>query len=438
MALTSEEILAFRKKHFLATAVHYYQEPLQLVRAKGEYVFDEKGRQYLDCIGGIVCISAGHNHPKIKERMLKMLQEDEIQHISLLYLNSHPVELAKELLKEAPEGVDRVFFTNSGSEANELAFLAARQATGETIVVNLRHSYHGATSAALAQCGHGTWKFRAQPNALNVSAMEPYCYRCPFGKKPDSCSLECAKNVETTIQTSTHGKIAAFIAEPVMGVGGFISPPKEYFEEVVKIVHRYGGKYISDEVQTGAGRTGESYLFTKALGIKADMVTMAKGLGNGAAIGATMMKTEVSDSMAGKLFFNTFGSDPYQTMQAKLTLEIIREEKMMENAKRMGAYLQDGFRQLMKIHNLIGEVRGRGLLMGFELVKDRETKEYAPQETLHLMEKCREKGVLLGKGGLFGNVVRIAPALSITQKQCDEVLRAVDESLTEMRNESGK
>jgi len=435
MALTSEEILAFRKKHFISTAVHYYQEPLHLVRAKGEYVFDEKGRQYLDCIGGIVCISAGHNHPKIKERMLKMLQEDEIQHISLLYLNSHPVELAKELLKEAPEGVDRVFFTNSGSEANELAFLAARQATGETIVINLRHSYHGATSAALAQCGHGTWKFRAQPAALNVSAMEPYCYRCPFGKKPDSCSLECAKNVETTIQTSTHGKIAAFIAEPVMGVGGFIAPPKEYFEEVVKIVHRYGGKYISDEVQTGAGRTGESYLFTKALGIKADMVTMAKGLGNGAAIGATLMKTEVSDSMAGKLFFNTFGSDPYQTMQAKLTLEIIREEKMMENAKRMGAYLQDGFRQLMKKHALIGEVRGRGLLMGFELVKDRETKEHAPKETLQLMEKCREKGVLLGKGGLFGNVIRIAPALSISQKQCDEVLRAVDESLTEMRNE---
>lgn len=436
MAMTTEEILAFRKKHFLATAVHYYKDPLQLVRAKGEYVYDEKGREYLDCIGGIVCISAGHNHPKIKEQIQKMLDEDEIQHISLLYLNSHPVELAKELLKEAPEGVDRAFFTNSGSEANELAFMAARQATGETIIINLRHSYHGGTSAALAQCGHGTWKFRGQPAALNVSAMEPYCYRCPFGKKPDSCSLECAKNVETTIQTSTHGKIAAFIAEPVMGVGGFISPPKEYFEEVVQIVHRYGGKYISDEVQTGAGRTGESFLFTKALGIKADMVTMAKGLGNGAAIGATLMKTEVSDSMAGKLFFNTFGSDPYQTMQAKLTLEIIREEKLMENAKKMGDYLQDGIRNLMKKHLLIGEVRGRGLLMGFELVKDRNTKEYAPQETITLMEKAREKGVLLGKGGLFGNVIRIAPPLSINQKQCDQILRVIDESLTEM-NKAG-
>lgn len=433
--MTTDEILAFRKKHFLATSVYYYKNPLHLVKARGEYVYDSEGREYLDCIGGIVCISAGHNHPKIKEQMLKMLKEDEIQHTSLLYLNSHPVELAKELLKEAPEGIDRVFFTNSGSEANELAFLAARQATGETIVINLRHSYHGGTSAALAQCGHGTWKFRAQPAALNVSAMEPYCYRCPFGKKPDSCSLECAKNVETTIQTSTHGKIAAFIAEPVMGVGGFISPPKEYFEEVIKIVHRHGGKYISDEVQTGAGRTGEAFLFTKALGIKADMVTMAKGLGNGAAIGATMMKTETSDSMAGKLFFNTFGSDPYQTMQAKVTLEVIREEKLMENAKAMGSYLQDGIKNLMKNHLLIGEVRGRGLLMGFELVKNRESKEHAVAETATLMEKCREKGVLVGKGGLFGNVIRIAPPLSINQKQCDQVLKVIDECLTEMKKE---
>ena len=433
--MTTDEILAFRKKHFLATSVFYYKNPLHLVKARGEYVYDLEGREYLDCIGGIVCISAGHNHPKIKEQILKMLKEDEIQHTSLLYLNSHPVELAKELLKEAPEGVDRIFFTNSGSEANELAFLAARQATGETIVINLRHSYHGGTSATLAQCGHGTWKFRAQPSALNVSAMEPYCYRCPFGKKPDSCSLECAKNVETTIQTSTHGKIAAFIAEPVMGVGGFIAPPKEYFEEVVKIVHRYGGKYISDEVQTGAGRTGESFLFTKALGIKADMVTMAKGLGNGAAIGATLMKTESSDSMAGKLFFNTFGSDPYQTMQAKVTLEVIREEKLMENAKFMGTYLQEGIKNLMKNHSLIGEVRGRGLLMGFELVKDRESKEYAIAETVNLMEKCREKGVLVGKGGLFGNVIRIAPPLSINQKQCDRVLKVIDECLTEMKKE---
>ncbi len=432
MSTSTEEILKTRKKHFLSTAVHYYKEPLQLVRAKGQHVYDEKGREYLDCIGGIVCISAGHNHPRIKAAMLKMLESDEIQHTTLLFLNEHATLLAEQLIKEAPTGIDRVFFTNSGSEANEAAFMAARQVTGETVIVNLRHSYHGSTAAALSHCGHNTWRFRAQPSASTTSAMEPYCYRCPFGKEPKSCALECAKNVETTIQTTTHGKIAGFIAEPVMGVGGFITPPNEYFLEVAKIVHKYGGKYISDEVQTGAGRCGSNFLLTKEIGIDADMITMAKGLGNGAPIGAVMMKTESSDSLTGKFFFNTFGSDPYQTMQAKVTMDIIHDEQLIENSRAMGAYLMDSLKGMMKNHPLIGDVRGRGLLLGFEMVKDRTTKEYASAETALVMELCREKGVIVGKGGLFGNVVRLAPPLSITRAQCDQLLTAIDQALTEV------
>lgn len=429
MKKTTEEVLAVRKKHFVATATHYYKTPLQLVKAKGQYVYDEEGREYLDAVGGIVCISAGHNHPKIKEGLKKLLEDDEIQHTTTLYLNRHSTDLAVELMKEAPEGIDRVFFTNSGSEANEMAFLAARASTGETMVVNLRHSYHGCTSGALASCGHGTWRFRAQPVTGVTSAMEPYCYRCPFDKKPESCALECAKNVETTIQTTTNGKIAAFIAEPVMGVGGFISPPDAYFHEVVKIVHKYGGKYISDEVQTGAGRCGGALLLTKELGIQADMVTMAKGLGNGAPIGAVMMKSPESEALSGKMLFNTFGSDPYQTLQARLTIEIIGEEKLIENAKARGAQLVDGMRQLMKSHRLVGDVRGRGLLLGMELVKDQKTKEYASSETVEFMELCREKGLLVGKGGLHGNVIRLAPPLSLTREQADRILKIFDECL---------
>jgi 4-aminobutyrate aminotransferase-like enzyme len=256
---TNDELMDVRKKHFLPTAYLYHKDPIHLVKAQGTYVFDEKGKRYLDGIGGIVCISAGHNHPKIKKALLEMLNEDQIQHTSLLYMSRPVADLTEKLVSKSPKGLDRAAFTNSGSEANELAFLAARQATGETMVVNLRHGYHGGTSGSLANCGHHTWRFRAQPVASTASAMEPNCYRCPFGKKPESCSLECAQNVETTIQTATHGKIAAFIAEPVMGVGGFITPPKEYFHEVTKIVHNYGGKYISDEVQTGAGRCGRRY-----------------------------------------------------------------------------------------------------------------------------------------------------------------------------------
>ncbi len=431
-SMANEDILALRKTHFIDTAYTYYKEPLQLVRASGCYVYDEKGNQYLDCIGGIVCISAGHNHPKIKQGILEMLQNDEIQHTSLLYLNPHVTRLAQKLVSEAPNGIEKCAFTNSGSEANELAFMAARHATGETMVVNLRHGYHGGTSGTLAQCGHHTWRFRSQPVANVTSALEPNCYRCPFNKTPDTCALECAKNVETTIQTSTHGKIAAFIAEPVMGVGGFITPPREYFEEVARIVHNYGGKYISDEVQTGAGRCGGNFLLTKELGIDADMVTMAKGFGNGAAIGAVLLKNDISQSLAGKLYFNTFAGDPYQAMQALKTMEIIEEEKLIENARVQGQYLRDGLTNLMKTHSIIGDVRGRGLLMGMELVKDRQSKAYATEECGRLMDLCKDRGLLIGKGGLFGNVVRLAPPLSITREQVDFMVDVLDKALAEV------
>lgn len=427
---STEAIAQIRKKHFLKTATHYYEVPLQLVRARGCYVYDEEGREYLDAIGGIVCISAGHNHPRIKEKLKSMLDNDEIQHTSMIYFNGHVADLAVALLKRAPNEIDRVSFTNSGSEANELALMAARQATGESFVINLRHSYHGGTSGVLANCGLSTWRFRAQPVSHVASAVEPYCYRCPFQKKPDSCALECAKNVESTIQTCTNGKIAALIAEPVMGVGGFISPPKEYFEALVRIAHNYGGKYISDEVQTGVGRAGGAFYLSKELGIDADMITLAKGLGNGAPIGAVLMKSESSDALGDKFHFNTFGGDPYQAAQALATIEIIDDERLIERAHTMGAYLKEGLEELQKRHLLIGDVRGRGLLLGIELVSDRGTKAYARPQTLKLLEQCRKRGLLLGKGGYFGNVIRIAPPLSIDQAQCERIIQVLDESLS--------
>ncbi len=425
-------LLASRARHFLPNAHHYHSEALQLVKAQGVYVWDEQGRRYLDAIGGIVCISAGHNHPKIKQKLMQMLEDDEIQHTSLLYLSRHVVELAEALVAVAPQGLEVASFTNSGSEANELALMAARQSTGETIVINLRHGYHGGTATVLAQCGHQIWRYRAQPGAATTSAMEPNCYRCPFKQKRESCDLECAANVETTIQTSTHGKIAAMIMEPVMGVGGFIDPPAEYFHRVTKIVHDYGGRYISDEVQTGAGRCGNEFLLSKELGIDVDMVTMAKGFGNGAAIGAVLMKSEDAAAFAGKLYFNTFGGDPMQTAQARATMEIIAEEKLSANAIAMGQRLKDGLHELMKHHQLIGDVRGRGLLLGMELVENRDSKQYATEKTALFMDKCREKGVLVGKGGLMGNVVRLAPPLTINAGQIDQLLEVFDHSFAEI------
>ncbi len=427
--LTKEEILKIRKSNFPPTAFLYYKDPIQLVKAKGNYVYDENNKEYLDAIGGIVCNSAGHNHPKIQEALIEMIKSDEIQHTSTIFLNEHAAKLAKKLVDEAPKGIDKCSFTNSGSEANELAFMAARHATGEGMVVNLKHGYHGGTSAALANCGQHTWRFRAQPVSNVVSAQAPYCYRCPFNKSPENCHMECAKDIENTIQTSTSGKIAGFIAEPVMGIGGVISPPDEYFHEAAKIVHNYGGKYISDEVQTGAGRCGKRFLLSTDLNINADMITMAKGLGNGAAIGAALMRSDIAETLTGKLYFNTFGGDPYQTMQALKTIEIIHEENMIQNAQSMGKLMMDNLKELMKKYELIGDVRGRGLLIGIELVKDRKTKEYAKEECIQLMEMLKESSILVGKGGLFGNIIRIAPALSINKDEINRIIKAIDESL---------
>ncbi len=428
-----QDMLASRKKNYLPLAL-YHDTPLHLVKAKGEYVWDGEGRRYLDCIGGIVCISAGHNHPTIKAKLIEMLENDEIQHTSTLYLSRHLIELTEAMVERAPQGLDRAAFTNSGSEANELAFMCARNATGENIIINLRHSYHGGTAATLAQCGHHTWRFRSQPVTNAVSAMEPYCYRCPFQQKPDSCNLACAQNVETTIQTATHGAIAGMVVEPVMGVGGFITPPDAYFTEVTDIVHRYGGKYISDEVQTGAGRCGNEFLLSKELGIDCDIVSMAKGLGNGTAIGGVVMKSDIADALQGKMYFNTFAGDPMQAAQAKATMDVIAEENLSANALVMGQRIVDGIKDMMSRHPLIGDVRGRGLLLGMELVKDRNTKEHAVEEAARLMDLCKDRGVLLGKGGLRGNVVRIAPPLTINAEQVDHLLTVVDQVLTDIES----
>jgi alanine-glyoxylate transaminase/(R)-3-amino-2-methylpropionate-pyruvate transaminase len=435
---TNEEMIAFRKAHFLPTASLYHKEPLHLVKAQGQFVWDSAGKKYLDAIGGIVCISAGHNHPRIKKALSAALERDQIQHTSTLYLSDPVIDASEALLAEAPAGLDRVAFTNSGSEANELAIMAARHATGETAVLNLRHSYHGGTSGTLANCGHHTWRFKAQPVLNTISVQEPNCYRCPYEKTKDSCALECAKDVERAIQTGTNGKIAAMIVEPVMGVGGFITPPDEYFPIVTKIVHGYGGKYISDEVQTGAGRCGGNFLLSKELKIDADAVTMAKGFGNGAAVGAVVLKTDLAEKMAGRLYFNTFGADPHQMIQAKETMDIIKDEKLVENARAMGKLLVDGMKELAKQFNLIGEVRGRGLLLGMELVKDRTSKAFATEEAVRFMDECKERGLLLGKGGLMGNVVRIAPAMNITRDDVSFMLKVMAESFTAIEKQELK
>lgn len=420
--MNNEAILSSRRDHLLPTVNHSYKTPLRPVKARGCEVWDDAGKRYLDAIGGILCISAGHNHPRIKTALKKLLDEDHIQHTSVLYLSEFLPQAIAALLEEAPEDIEKGFLVNSGSEANELAVMAARHFTGEQTVIALRHAYHGGTGVPLSLCGHGTWRFKAAPNAGVVHATAPNCYRCPYGLDKKSCGAKCADDVEETIKTVTNGRIAAFIAEPIMGVGGFIDPPDEYHQKVYAIVKKYGGLYISDEVQTGVGRCGEAFFACVERGVRADIVTMAKGLGNGAPVGATLMRGDVAEAMRGKLYFNTFGGDPYQALQALLTVQIVKDENLIANAKCQGNKILAAMRELQPKVPVLGDVRGRGLMIGLELVTDKGSKEPHPEAVLKVMEMTKDKGLLIGKGGLYGNVLRIAPPLSINDAQTDELI----------------
>lgn len=432
--LSNKQILGMRDLNVYPTQKHYYAKPVQLVRAKGARVWDNENRDYLDVIGGIVTISVGHNHPRIIGRIRKMIESDVIQHTTHLYLSEYMAVLAEKLAELSPGDLNKCYFTNSGSEANELAVLNARVATGEQTIIALRYGYHGGTGVPISLCGQHTWKFRAQPAASVVHAVAPYCYRCPFGKTKDSCALECAEDIKNVIETSTSGKVAALIIEPVLGVGGFIDPPVEYHKRCYEIIKHFGGKYISDEVQTGIGRLGKHFFAIEDSGVVPDIITSAKGIGNGAPIGVAIAKSEVAEAMTGKLHFNTFGGDPYQTMQAAETIAIIQEENLIENADRMGTYIKDGLKELQKDFHVIGDVRGRGLLLGLELVKDRDTREPETSGTANLMEIAKDNQLLLGKGGLWGNSIRIAPPLNITKTECDELLTKLRLSLETLNN----
>lgn len=428
-SLSTQEILKLRQQHLLPSATHSFKEPLHVTRASMQWVWDKNGKKYLDGFGAIVTISAGHNHPRINKKLKDWMDAEKPQHSTILYLTEPVVELAAKLVKISPDDLKKCFFTNSGSEANELAILLARQYTGRHEIIALKHGYHGGTSGTLSLVGQHTWKWGGPSLTGVVHAAQPNCYRCPWGGRPENCGLECADDVEDTIQTSTSGQIAGMFVEPIQGVGGFIVPPKDYFPRVQEILKKYGGLYISDEVQAGVGRTGKHWFGVLHNGIVPDMMTMAKGLGNGASIGGLITREEVSESMRGKIHFNTFAGNPWASIQALETLNILEEENVLDRATLLGDRIMEGLRGLQEKSTLIGDVRGRGLLIGVELVKNRKTKEYASAETLEVLDEARERGLLLGKGGLYGNVIRVTPPMCFSETDADDLVRILGESI---------
>jgi 4-aminobutyrate aminotransferase len=426
----SAEVMRKHREYLWPAVTNFYpKNPLVVDRARMQHVWDLEGRQYLDFFGGILTISVGHTNPKITGKI--KAQIDRLQHTSTLYPNESIVDLAEKVAQITPGNLQKSFFTNSGSEANEAAVLLARMATGSYDVVALRHAYSGGSSLTKSMTAQAPWRKAGVISVGVAHAINPYCYRCPLGLRYPDCGVACANDVENLIQTGTSGQLAAFIAEPIQGVGGFITPPPEYFKIVFTAVKKYGGLFISDEVQTGFGRTGKHWFGIEHWEVVPDIITCAKGMGNGVPIGATVTTSELANSFQG-LTISTFGGNPVTSVAARATIELIEEENLRENADVVGAYFREKLESLQEKYPLIGDVRGLGLMQGLELVKDRKTKEPAPEATAQLLDRTRENGLLIGKGGLYGNVIRLSPMLNIAKSDVDEAMALLDKSFAEV------
>jgi 4-aminobutyrate aminotransferase len=433
--MTKQEIILANKEFLFPSVFHYYKEPMVVTHAKDQHVWDADGNQYLDFFGGIVTVSVGHGNESVNRKVQEQL--GKLTHVSTVFANEPQAALAKKIASITPEGkLTKSFFTNSGTEANETAIVAARCYTGASDIIALRHSYHGRSSLAMTLTAHANWRIGGVSQASVVHAHNAYCYRCPFSLKYPDCEIKCAQDVEELIRTTTSGKIAGMIAEPIQGVGGFITPPKEYFGIVAGIVRKYGGVFISDEVQTAWGRTGGKWFGIEQYGVTPDIITSAKGLGNGFPIGVTVARPEIADAVKGTQI-STFGGNPIATTAGKAVIDYIEENNLRINTAEVGAYLRDRLLELQEKHPLIGEVRGMGLLVAMELVEDRKTKVPATAATLQMMEATRENRILLGRGGLNGNCLRISPPMNISKRDVDDFTRALDKSFTQCETLTG-
>ncbi|MCC6678311.1 MAG: aspartate aminotransferase family protein [Phycisphaerales bacterium] len=435
---TREEVLAMRREFLTPALVTYYKDPLMIVQGHMQWLFDERGRRYLDLFAGIVTVSVGHCHPKVLEAVRE--QNERLQHTTTIYLHPKIAQFGKKLIGTFPKGsgldTGVCYFTNSGGEANDLAVMMARCRTGVFDVIALRNAYHGMSSFTMGLSALHTWK-QPIPHGFGVHhARLPDRYRGPWGYGDADAGVKYAEDVLDLIRSATSGQIAAFIAEPILGVGGAIELPPGYLKAVYQHVRAAGGLCISDEVQTGFGRTGDAFWGFESVGgpgVVPDIVTMAKGIGNGAPLGCCVARAEVAQAMTKRLHFNTYGGNPVSMAQGLATLEVILEEGIQRRAKEIGAYLMEGLRDLQKRHAIVGDVRGRGLMLGVEIVEDQKSKAASGAKCAAVFERCREMGVLVGKGGLNGNVLRIKPPMCITREDCDFACRVLDIALSEQR-----
>ncbi|MBM4184453.1 MAG: aspartate aminotransferase family protein [Gemmatimonadetes bacterium] len=415
---TSADIVQGHREHLLPAMIHLYQEPLALAEGSGVRVWDADGHEYLDLFAGILTTSVGHCNPRVIAAVTEQMQT--LGHVSTLYATEAQVEAARKLAEIAPGSLKRTFFSNSGTEAIETAVMMACLATGRSEIIGLRVAYHGRSFLGASVTAHSGWRPLATPVAGIHHAKAPNTYRCPY-KQPcdESCVDEFVADLEEVILTTTNGKPAAFIAETIQGVAGYVVPPPTYFKKAAEVIRKYGGLLIIDEVQTGFGRTGDRWFAIEHYGVEPDIMVMAKGIANGFPVGATITTDEIALAWKPKTI-STFGGNPVAMAALCATQDVLREERAPTNAAARGAELWAGLLGLQKRHPWIGDVRGMGLMQAMEIVRDPKTKEPDAKRTSKLMEAAREERLLIGSGGLFGNVVRIGPSLLITADEIGE------------------
>ncbi|WP_414660513.1 aspartate aminotransferase family protein [Horticoccus sp. 23ND18S-11] len=421
---SAEQVLALRKQYLNPGLFLYYKKPIMIVEGKMQYVWDETGKRYLDGLGGIVTVSVGHCHPHVLAAMTE--QSKTLQHSTTIYLQPRIAEYAEKLASKMPGDLKVCYFVNSGSEANDLALMMARLYTGNYDLIALRNAYHGGNASGMGVTAHSNWKFNV-PHSFGVHhAVAPYPYRGHFGYDDPEAGRKYADDVKNLIDYATPGKVAGFIAESIQGVGGFVEFPQGYLKHAYEHVRAAGGVCIADEVQTGFGRTGTHFWGFETQGVIPDIVTMAKGIGNGAPLAAVVTTAKIAAVMTQKVHFNTFGGNPIVSAIGKAVLEVIEKENLQANALKIGDYILAGLEKLKARHKVIGDVRGKGLMLGIEFVKDRTTKQPGKEECAQAVENARELGLLLGKGGLWGQTIRFAPPMCITQADADFILAVLD------------
>jgi alanine-glyoxylate transaminase/(R)-3-amino-2-methylpropionate-pyruvate transaminase len=423
---SAEEVLRLRKQFLNPGIFLYYKNPLMLVEGKMQYVWDEKGRRYLDGLGGIVTISVGHCHPEVVAAATR--QNEMLQHSTTIYLHPNIAQYAEKLAAKMPGDLKVCYFVNSGSEANDLALLMARAYTGNYDVIALRNGYHGGNALTMGLTAHRTWKFNV-PHSFGVHhaiAADPY--RGAWGRDDADAGKKYADDVKNILDYATSGQIAAFIAESIQGVGGCVVFPDGYLNHVYEHVRSAGGVCIADEVQAGFGRTGTHFWGFQTQEVIPDIVTMAKGIGNGCPLAAVVTTPKIAATIAQRTHFNTFGGNPVVSAQGSTVLDVIDREKLQQNALKIGNQLLTGLHQLKDKHGLIGDVRGKGLMLGLELVKDRKTKEPAREECAQVLELTKEMGLLLGKGGLWGQTIRFSPPMCLHEQDADFLLEVLDQA----------